>query len=116
MMKHHSSRLTAVLLVVALLSAPMAALAAEMTAAEYVDLTIERLKLARDSWRDEHRSPTEAEENALFADFDTTAEAYYNASPKLQQQVRDYLEDNALVTDAIEALSQEIEQLIEQSE
>jgi HAMP domain-containing protein len=90
--------------------------AAELTVADYVDLTIARLELAQRTWSEEKRSPVETEEAALFEARGTTAGDYFRFAGRHGQEIEGYLEENTDKRDRIEALSQEIERLIEQAE
>ncbi|HEV8582572.1 MAG TPA: hypothetical protein VGX68_26190 [Thermoanaerobaculia bacterium] len=91
-------------------------LAAELTVADYVDLTIARLELAQRTWTEEGRSPVETEEAALFEARGTTAKAYYRFAGEHGKAIASYLEENTDKRDRIEALSREIQRLIEQAE
>lgn len=91
-------------------------LAAELTVADYVDLTIARLELAQRTWSEEGRSPVETEEAALFEARGTTAKAYYGFAGEHGKAIESYLEENTDKRDRIEALSREIQRLIEQAE
>lgn len=91
-------------------------LAAELTVADYVDLTIARLELAQRTWTEEGRSPVETEEAALFEARTTTAAAYYRFAGEHGKAIESYLEENTDKRDRIEALSREIQRLIEQAE
>lgn len=97
------------------LSAPLAA-AEELTPADFVDLTIARLELADVTWRDEERAPTDEEEDALFADLNTTEEGYYEYWGNHRQEVENYLAENPDLQELIDELSQRIEQHIERAE
>jgi hypothetical protein len=107
---------TALALVALLLLAGLPARAAELTVAEYVDLTISRLELARRTWSEEGRSPVETEEATLFESWGTTAGAYYRYGGDHAKEIEGFLEENTEKSSAIEALSREIERLIEQAE
>lgn len=107
---------TALALVALLLLAGLPARAAELTVAEYVDLSISRLELARSTWSAEERSPVETEEATLFETRGTTAVAYYRFAGDHAKEIEGFLEDNADKRDRIEELRAEIESLIEASE
>ena len=106
----------ALALVALVLLAGLPARATELTVAEYVDLTISRLELALRTWSEEGRSPVETEEAALFETWGTTAGAYYRFSGEHPDEVKGFLEENVEKSDRIEALSRQIESLIEQAE
>ena len=103
-------------LLAALLLLPALARAAELTLAAYVDLTIARLELARATWSEQGRSPVETEEAALFEAHGSTSRDYHGFAGKHEQEIGSYLEEHTAKRDQIEALSREIERLIEQSE
>lgn len=107
---------TALALVALLLLAGLPARAAELTVAEYVDLTIARLELARTTWSGEGRSPVETEEATLFETWGTTAVAYYRYSGNHSKEIEGFLEENTEKHNQIEALRDEIESLIEAAE
>ena len=92
------------------------ALGAELTVADYVDLTIARLELTDTAWSEQGRSPTQAEEDDLFESWQTTAESYYGFAVKHQRKIEAHLEDNPQQRDLIQALSDAIQQRIEQAE
>ena len=98
-----------------LLPAPPAH-AAELTVAEYVDLTIARLELSRNTWSVEGRSPVETEEAAVFESRGSTSRAYYRFAGEHGREIQSFLEEHMDKRDQIEALSREIESLIEQAE
>jgi hypothetical protein len=106
----------AVTLAALLLLTGLPARAAELTVADYVDLTIARLELAQRTWSEEGRSPVETEEAALFEAAGTTAKVYYRFAGENGKAIESYLEENTDKRDRIEALSQEIQSLIEQAE
>jgi hypothetical protein len=91
-------------------------LAAELTVADYVDLTIARLELAQRTWSEEGRSPVETEEAALFEAKGTTSKVYFHFAGEHGKEIEGYLEENTQKRDRIRALSQEIQRLIEQAE
>lgn len=90
--------------------------AEELTVADYVDLTISRMELAQRTWTEEGRSPVETEEAVLFEARGTTAKAYFSFAGRHAEAIADYLEENTDKRDRIEALSREIQRLIEQAE
>jgi hypothetical protein len=90
--------------------------AAELTVADYVDLTIARLELAVRTWSEERRSPVETEEAALFEAKGTTAKVYFHFAGEHGKEIEGYLEENTDKRDRIAALSQEVQRLIEQAE
>jgi hypothetical protein len=92
------------------------ALAGELTVAQYVDLTIDRLELARTTWSEEGRSPVETEEAAVCQLYETTLSEYYGFAGEHRQEIEDYLAENTEKRDEIEALAAEIDSLIDQLE
>jgi hypothetical protein len=108
--------LTLIAIAALALLAGLPVLAAELTVADYVDLTIARLELAQRTWSEEGRSPVETEEAALFEARGATAEAYYAFAGAHGKEIASYLEENTDKRDRIEALSREIQRLIEQAE
>lgn len=107
---------TALALVALLLLAGLPARAAELTVAEYVDLSISRLELARTTWSTEGRSPVETEEATLFEVWGTTAAAYYRFGGDHAREIESFLEEDAEKRNRIEELRTEIESLIEAAE
>lgn len=103
-------------LTLVLLLAPIAPLVAQMSVADYIELSIARLELARDTWSEEGRGPTEAEEGDLCTDHGTTAEAYYAFAGEMADEMDSFLDENSHLRDTIEALSAEIRSLIESAE
>jgi len=108
--------LTLALVLTGLSLASLCAAAAELEAADYVEITVARLKLAETTWRETGRGPTEAEEEALFESYDTTAESYYQLAGEKRREIADYLNENPNQRRTIEALSALIRQWIEQRE
>lgn len=107
---------TALALVALLLLAGLPARAAELTVADYVDLSISRLELARSTWSTEQRSPVETEEATLFETWGTTAAAFYRYAGDHAKEIEGFLEENTEKRNRIEALRAEIESLIEAAE
>lgn len=110
----HGSRFLPALLGTLLLALPV--LGAELTVADYVDITIARLELAETTWSEEDRSPTQAEEDDLFESYGTIAEVYYAFAAKHRREIEDYLEESSEQRELIEALSDAIRQRIDQRE
>lgn len=110
----HVLKITLVVCGFALLLAPTVAFG--LSVADYVDLTIARLELAEAAWRDESRSPTQAEEDDLFELFATTSEVYMSFSSENERGIEAYLGEHPHRRAEIEALSQAIEQWIQASE
>jgi predicted NACHT family NTPase len=107
------SALAALAVLVAL---TLPALAAELTVESYVDLTIDRLELARTTWSEEGRSPVETEEAAICQLYETTLDAYYRFAGEHRKEIEDYLAQNTEKRDTIDALAAEIKSLIDQVE
>ena len=63
----------------------------DLTVARYIDLTVARLQLAFDTWQKEKRSPTMDEENALWLQYQTTAQEYYLYRSAHPDEVDGYL-------------------------
>lgn len=97
-----------------LLACPTAA--DELDVADFVELTIARLEQAEETWSAEGRSPTQAEDDALFETYGTTSEYYYERASELRRQVEAYLEDHPELRRRIEALSESIREWIEEAE
>ena len=111
------------ILVLALLSAAFAlgsalafAQADEAEVAAYLDLTIARLELVRDTLKQEKRMLTGDEEQAFFRSRSTTSEAYYAFARESSDQIDEYLAAHPAVTDRINALRIEVKALIEATE
>jgi hypothetical protein len=100
--------------VLALLALP--ALAAELTVATYVDLTIDRLALAYDTWSQEGRSPVETEEAAVCQLYETDLDAYYSFAGDHRQEIEDYLAEHDDKRAAIDSLAADIAAIIEHKE
>jgi hypothetical protein len=100
----------------ALLLLALPAVAAELTVASYVDLTIKRLELAYTTWSEEDRSPVETEEAALCQLYGATLEAYYAFAGEHRQEIEDYLSENTAKRDRIDSLAADIAAIIEQKE
>lgn len=110
-------RLGTALAALALLLVPtLPALAAELTAESYVDLTIARLELAYTTWSEEDRSPVETEEAALCQAYETTLEAYYTFAGDHRREVEDYLAEHTDKRDTIDSLAAEVRAIIDQKE
>ncbi len=99
-----------------LLLAALPAAGAELTVWEYVELTIARLELAQSTWAEEGRSPTAEEEAVLFDELSMEAASYYRFAARHRREIDDYLAANPKLQQKIDALSDAIGQLIEQSE
>jgi hypothetical protein len=106
----------AAVVVAALLLLPLAAGAAELTVAGFVDLTIDRLELAHQTWSQEGRSPVETEEAEVCRLHQTDLATYYGFAGSHRQQIEDYLAENAEARATIESLTAAIDRLIEQKE
>jgi hypothetical protein len=106
----------AVTIAALILLSGLPALAAELTVAGYVDLTIARLELAVKTWSEEGRSPVETEESALFEARGTTAKVYFHFAGAHRKEIAGYLEANTDKRDRIEALSRQVQGLIAQAE
>lgn len=110
-------RLVLVAVLAALVLLPgSAAVAADLTVTDYIDLTIARLELARQTWSTERRSPVETEEAPLYEARGTTAKVYFRFAGENRTAIESFLEQNTDKRDRIEALSREIHRLIEQAE
>jgi len=107
---------TALTVAAALLLLALPALAAELTVASYVDLTIERLELAYTTWSQEDRSPVETEEAELCLPYETDLDAYYAFAGKHHQEIEDYLAEHTDKRDRIDQLAADIAAIIEQKE
>ena len=112
----NNRRLGPVLVALLVLLTVLPAQAAELTVADYIDLTIARLELARKTWSEDRRSPVETEEAPLFEARGATAKAYFRFAGEHSQEIESHLEANPEQRDRIEALSREIHSLIEQAE
>lgn len=113
---HSRFGLALVALVALALLAGIPVQATELSVAGYVDLTIARLELAQETWGEEGRSPVETEEAALFEAYGTTAKVYFRFAGAHPSEIEGHLAENTEQRDRIEALSREIERLIEQAE
>ncbi|MFC6671374.1 hypothetical protein [Marinobacterium aestuariivivens] len=87
-----------------------------LTVQTYVELTIARMQLARDSWQANGRSPTAEEMDVLWQQYSTTEEDYLMFPGKQRAAVNDYLAANPESQTTIEQLRASIEALIEQAE
>lgn len=119
MRTQHSNRRglgTALATLVALAVVTPPALAAELTVASYVDLTIERLELAYRTWSEEGRSPVETEEADVCQLYETTLDAYYAFAGDHKQEIEDYLAEHTDKRDTIDSLAADIAAIIDQQE
>lgn len=112
----NNRRLGPVLVALLVLLTALPAQATELTVADYIDLTIARLELARKTWSEDRRSPVETEEAPLFEARGTMAKAYFRFAGEHSQEIESHLEANPEQRDRIEALSREVRSLIEQAE
>lgn len=103
-------------LLATLLLLALPTLAEDLTVERYVDLTIDRLELARLTWTDEDRSPVETEEAAVCQLYQTDLDAYYSFAGEHLQQIKDYLDENTDKRDTIDSLAADIAAIIEQKE
>lgn len=88
----------------------------EAEVAAYLDLTIARLELVRDTLQQQGTMLTGDEEKAFFRSRGTTSEAYYAFARANPDQIDEYLNTHRVVADRIEALRLEIKALIEATE
>jgi hypothetical protein len=109
-------RIHAAVLAAALLLLPFAAGAAELTVASYVDLTIDRLELAHETWSLEGRSPVETEEAEVCQLYQTDLDTYYGFAGEHRQAIEDYLAENVEARATIDSLAAAIDRIIEQKE
>lgn len=84
--------------------------------AAYLDLTIARLELVRDTLQQQGRMLTGDEEKAFFVARGTTDKAYYAFAGEHPDRIEDYLAEHGGVADQIDALKFEIDALIEAAE
>jgi len=112
--RHGLGTALATLAALLLLSVPVRA--DELTVASYVDLTIERLELAYDTWSQEGRSPVETEEAEVCQAYGTDLDAYYAFAGEHRREIEDYLADHDDERDTIDSLAADIAAVIEQEE
>ena len=104
----------AALLLLAVSATMIAAQAEERSPIEvYLDLTIARLQMVLDTWAEEDRAPTGAEEAALCEEYGFSAKEYYRFASTHRKEIERYLESNPEIRDEIEALSQQIQDLLQ---
>ena len=87
-----------------------------LSVATYIELTIERLRLANDMWDQHGRGPDEMELTALWDRFGTTAREYYSYRSANPTEVDGYLVAHPEVLAKIETLSVRLDQITEQRE
>lgn len=92
------------------------AAADEAEVAAYLDLTIARLELARDTLQQQGRMLSGDEEKDFLLAHGTTAKAYYAFAGENPDQIDAYLADHPAVAERIDALQTEIDALIEATE
>ena len=90
--------------------------AADLAVAAYYDLAVERLQLAIDTWQQQGRSPTDADEARLWARYGTTARAYYTYAGAHRREVRNYLETHPEVGAELDRLQDRLRALLAQME
>lgn len=78
----------------------------------YLDATIARLELVRNSWADADRPPTAVEEARLLDDYGFSTQGYYRFAGKHREAIELYLESNPEIRDEIESLSQQIQDFL----
>jgi hypothetical protein len=100
----------------ALLLLTLPAAAEELTVASYVDLTIDRLELAYQTWSQEDRSPVETEEAEVCRLYGTDLDAYYAFAGDHRGAIEDFLAENPEKKDTIDSLAADIAAVIEQKE
>lgn len=110
-----SKRIAVVVLVASVLGG-VASARAEITVAEYLELSIERLEMALATWAGENRPPEADEESALCETYGISSEEYHAFSGAHQEQIVAYLEDNPELAETIQSLSDQITGIIEQSQ
>jgi hypothetical protein len=107
---------TALATLAALLLLALPARAEELTVASYVDLTIDRLELAYQTWSQEDRSPVETEEAEVCRLYGTDLDTYFAFAGKHGQEIEDYLAEHTDKRDEIESLAADVAAVIEQQE
>ena len=87
-----------------------------LTVVTYVELSVARLQLAKDTWEREQRAPSAGEEAALYQRYGTTIGAYYAFTSTHRKAIEGYLAAHPEVQARIERLSERLHELIEQAE
>ena len=87
-----------------------------LSVATYIELTIERLRLANDTWEQHGRSPDELELTTLWEQYGTTAKEYYSYRSAHPREVNGYLAAHPEAQANIEGLSARLDKVTEQWE
>jgi len=90
--------------------------AEELTAAAYVEMSLARLEMVKDTLARDSRMPTPLEEGLLWQRYGTTGEAFYAYRSLHPAAVGDYLAANPGLVEQIEQLSAEIKSRVTQAE
>ena len=106
----------ALVISLALLHGGLTRALAEMPVAQYLDLAVARLELARTTWLEEERSPSAEEESALWEEHGTSEKAFHAFAAKRREEIAAHLEEYPELAERIQSLSDEIAELVEQSE
>jgi hypothetical protein len=93
-----------------------AARAADLTIAAYIELSLARLQLAKDTWEREQQAPSVDAEEALYQQYGITVVAYYAFAGAHRQEIEGYLAAHPEVQVQIDSLSERLHELIEQTE
>ena len=87
-----------------------------LSVATYIEVTIERLRLANDMWDQYARGPDELELKALWDRYGTTAQEYYSYRSAHPREVDGYLVAHPQELAKIETLSVRLDEITEQRE
>lgn len=98
------------------LSAAEVSQADGLSVATYIELTIERLRLANDTWDQHGRGPDELELTTLWERYGTTAKEYYSYRSAHPKEVEGYIAARPETQAEIESLSARLDEVTEQGE
>jgi hypothetical protein len=90
--------------------------ATDLTVAAYIELSLARLQLAKDTWEREQQAPSGDAEEALYQQYGTTVMAYYAFAGAHRQEIEGYLGAHPEMQAQIDSLSERLHELIEQTE
>lgn len=89
---------------------------AELDVESYVELTIARLELVEEAWRENGQPPSDEDLEELYGSHGTDRESYLCFSGERRTAIEAFLEEHSHLRDEIESLSAAIRREIAQRE